>query len=217
MASTNTNRAFGFRPVRYRDSSPYNGSFTLYAFSASENNAAFIGDVVQFDSTNRATALTDVYAPGIPFCKAPVAGVTTTAVRGVLAGLLPEPEFNHTATSSLGRRHRVASTARYALVVDDTNVVFETQEDGNDWASTSDNSIGKVGDFQYAAGSTTTGISGSMLDSSDVGTGAVRPFKVLNLSQRVDNFGFTASDTLSYAKYDVVIINTDMAFANQGA
>jgi hypothetical protein len=217
MASTNTNRAFGFRPVRYRSGAPYNGQFVLMAFSASDSAAAYIGDVLQFDSTNRATALTDVYAPGIPFAKAPTSGVTTTAIRGVLAGLLPEPEFNHTATASLGRRHRVASTARYALVVDDVSVIFETQEDGNDWASATDNSIGKTGDFQYAAGSTTTGMSGSMLDSSDVNTNATRPFKVLNLSQRVDNFGFTASDTLSYAKYDVMIINSDLANANNGA
>src|SRR5690606_24343260 len=122
-----------------------------------------------------------------------------------------------TATASLGRRHRVASTARYGLVVDDYAVIFEAQEDGNDWVSTSDNSIGKTVDQAYAAGSATTGISGAQLDSSDAQTAAARPFKVLNLSQRVDNFGFTASDTNSYAKYDVMIANSDLAQADTGA
>lgn len=217
MASTNTNRAFGFRPVRYRNGSPFNAQFTLYAFSASQATAAFIGDVVQFDATNRATALTDVYAPGIPLIKPVAAAVTTTAIRGVLCGLLPEPEFSNDATLSLGRRHRLASTARYALVVDDFNVVFEAQEDGNDWVSASDNSIGKTGDVAYTAGSTTTGISGAQLDSSDFQAAAARPFKALNLSQRVDNFGFVAADALSYAKYDVMIANSDLAQGNIGA
>lgn len=218
MASTNVDRAFGFRPVRYRNGSPFNAQFVLYAFSASDSTGpAFIGDVVQFDATNRATALTDVYAPGIALIKPVVAAVTTTAIRGVLCGLLPEPEFNHTPTASLGRRHRLDDTARYALVVDDYNVVFEVQEDGNDWVSASDNAIGKTGDIAYTAGNTTTGISGAELDSSDMQAAAARPFKALNLSQRVDNFGFVAADTLSYAKYDVMIANSDLAQANVGA
>lgn len=216
MASTNTNRAFGFRPVRYRNGAPFNAQYVLMAFSASDTQAAFVGDMVQFDSTNRATALTDVYAPGIPLITAVATTITTTPFRGVLCGILPEPEFNMTATASLGRRHRLASTARYALVVDDTSVIFEAQESAQSWTSASSNAIGKTADVSYAAGSTTTGISGAQI-SSTAQTAAVRPWKYLNLSQRVDNFGFVAADNPSYAKYDLMINNSDLAQANLGA
>lgn len=217
MASTNTNRASGFRPVRYLNSSAYTGASTLYAFSTSQANNAYVGDLVQFDSTNRATALTDVYAPGVPLIKPVVAAATTNKVRGVVIEFLPQPEFNMSVSASLGFMYRAASTARYAKVIDDFNVVYEAQEDGNDWVSASDNSIGKVGDIAYTAGSTTTGISGAQVKSSDFAAGTARPFKCLNLSQRVDNFGFVASDTLSYAKEDVMIINSDLVQGDTGA
>lgn len=213
----NTSRIFGFRPERYRNGAKWNGATVLYAFSASQANNAYIGDVVQFDATNRTTALTDPYAPGIPFIKPVVSAVTTTAIRGVLAGLVPQPEFNMSTSASLGLMYRVASTARYARVVDDYDVVFEVQEDGNDYVTAADNSIGKVADVAYTAGNAITGISGAQFDSSDATSGSARPFKALNYTQRVDNFGFAASDTLSYAKLDVMIINSDLAQGNTGA
>lgn len=217
MATSNVNRPFGFRPVRYRNSAAYNGASTLYAFSASQANNAYVGDVVRFDSTNRATSLTDPYAPGIPLVLPAVAGVTTNSIRGIITGFVPQPDFNMSISASLGVMYRIASTARYVWVVDDYDVVFEAQENGNDWVSATDNSIGKVGDLAYTAGSQITGVSGAQLASSDFTTGSARPFKVLNLSQRVDNFGFVAADTVSYAKEDVMIINSDLAQGNQGA
>ena len=213
----NTNRSFGFRPDRFLGGAKWNGEQTLYAFSASQANNAYNGDVVQFDNTNRTVALTDAYAPGTPFVKPVVAAVTTTAIRGVIVGFVPEPDFNHSVTATLGLMYRKLSTARYVWVVDNYNVVFEVQEDGNDYVSASDNSIGKVGDIAYTAGSTTTGQSGAQLDSSDMSTGSVRPFKALNYTRRIDNFDFAATDTLSYAKLDVMIINSDLAQANTGA
>jgi hypothetical protein len=213
----NTNRVFGFRPDRFLGGSPWNGEQTLYAFSASQANNAYNGDVVQFDSTNRTVALTDVYAPGTPFVQPVVAAVTTTAIRGVIVGFVPQPDFNMSATASLGLMYRVASTARYVWIVDNYNVVFEAQEDGNDYVSAADNMIGKVGDIAYAAGSAITGQSGAQLDSSDFTTGSVRPFKALNYTRRVDNFNFSAADALSYAKVDVQIVNSDLAQGNTGA
>lgn len=216
MASSNTNRPNGFRPVRYLDSSPYNGAMNLYGFSTSQANNAYVGDLMQFDATNRATSLTDAYKPGIPLAKPVVSAVTTTAVRGVIVGFVPQPEFNMSTSASLGLMYRVAGTARYAMVCDDYSVVFEAQEDANGWVSASNNNIGKTADIAYAAGSTTTGISGAQVSSTGQATNP-RPFKYLNYSQRVDNFGFTASDTTSYAKFDLLIANSDLAQANVGA
>ena len=124
----NTSRPFGVRPERYMDGAAWNGATTLYAFSASDATAAYKGDMVSFDATNRSTALTDIYAPGIPFVKTVAAALTTSTFRGVIAGFVPQPEFNQTATASLGFMYRAASTARYVWVVDDPAVVFECQE-----------------------------------------------------------------------------------------
>ena len=213
----NTNRPFGFRPDRFMGGAPWSGEQVLYAFSASQANDAFNGDLVQFDNTNRTVALTDRYAPGTPFVKPVVAAVTTTAVRGVIVGFVPEPDFNMSVTASLGLMYRKASTARFGWVVDNYNVVFTAQEDGNDYVSASDNLIGKVGDIAYTAGDTTTGQSKAQLDSSDFTTGSARPFKALNYTRTVDNFEFAATDTLSYAKVDVMIVNSDLAQGNTGA
>lgn len=217
MASTNVNRPFGFRPVRYRSGAKYNGLTQLYGYSASQANNVYVGDLLQFDNTNRTVALTDTLAPGMPFAKPVVSAVTTTAVRGVATGFLPQPFFSMSGTASLGLMYRVASTARYGYVVDDYDVVFEAQEDDNDYVSSTDNSVGKVGDIAYTAGNQTTGVSKAELDSSDFTTGSARPFKVLNYSQRPDNFGFVAADTDSYAKEDCMIINSDLAQGNTGA
>ena len=94
MATTNVNRPSGFRPLRYRNGSDWNGQFSLYQFSASNSVDAYIYDLVSFDSTNRTGALTDRYSPGLPFVAAVASDITTAAQRGVLVGFLPEPEFN---------------------------------------------------------------------------------------------------------------------------
>jgi hypothetical protein len=94
--------------------------------------------------------------------------------------------------------------------------VFEVQEDGNDYVSASDNSIGKTADVAYTAGSTTTGVSGAEWDSSDAQASSARPFKALRYTQRVDNFNFSAADAASFAKLDVVIANSDLAQADVG-
>lgn len=213
----NTDRPWGFRPIRYVGGAKWNGEHVLYAFSTSQANDAFNGDVVQFDATNRTLALTDEYMPGLPLVKPVVAAVTTTAIRGVIAGFVPEPEYNDTATASLGRMYRVASTKRYVFVVDNPLVVFDAQEDGNDYVSATDNSIGKTGDIAYTAGSTLTGQSKAELDSSDFQTAAARPFKALRYVPREDNFNFSASDSSSNAHIEALIVNSDLANGNTGA
>lgn len=214
----NTNRAFGFRPVGYVGGAKWNGEQTLYAFSASNSTGpAYNGDMVQYDDTNRTLALTDVYYPACPLVKPVVAAVTTTAFRGVIAGFVPEPEYNNTVTASLGLMYRADDTKRYVWVVDNPLVIFEAQEDGNDYVTAADNSINKTGDVAYTAGSTITGVSGAQLDSSDFQAAAVRPWRALRYTPRVDNFNFSASDTLSYAHINVMIANSDLANANVGA
>lgn len=214
----NVDRPWGARPVAFVGGAKWNGEQTLYAFSASDSTGdAFVGDLVQFDSTNRTLALTDAYAPGCPLVKPVVAALTTTAFRGIIAGFVPEPEYNQTMTASLGLMYRKDDTKRYTWVIDNPNVVFDMQEDGNDYVSASDNPVNKLSDIAYTAGNTTTGISKVELDSSGITTGGVLPFRVLGFSRRVDNFDFTAASTNSFAHYMVTIANSDLANANTGA
>jgi hypothetical protein len=193
-------------------SGEYNGMTNLYGFSASDATAAFKGDVAAIDTTHRTTALTDPYAPGIPLISALSNDVTTTKYRGVIAGFVPQPEYNMSVTASLGTMYRLASTARYAWVVDDYLTIFEVQEYGNSYVDATNNLVNKGVDLAGAGSTgltsnTTTGISCVQVDSP--GTSQL-PFKVLRYTQRVDNFNFSASDTNSYAKVDVVISNGDL-------
>lgn len=213
MASTNVNRPSGFSVSRYLDGSPFNGQNEAYAFSTSQANNAYIGDVAQIDDTNRSTALTLNYLPGVLFIKPVVAAMTTAVFRGVIAGFIPEPDFSQSNTASLGLKYRVASTARYAWVAQDYGIIFTAQEDGNSYVSASNNALNRTSDIQYAAGSALTGVSGTMLDSSDVQESAARPWRYLRYTQSVDNFGFVAADTLSYAKFDVLMANSDLVQA----
>ncbi len=213
----NANRPFGFRPSRYFNGAPYNGQTKLYGFSASMAQNCYKGDPVFVDTTNRSTALTDVYAPGIPVIIPAVAAITTTAFRGVVVGFLPQPEFNNSVSASLGLMYHVTSTAGYALVVDDLDVIFEAQEiTGNAYTTAADCPVNKAVDISYVAGNTTTGVSKSGTTSTFT-TSGVKPFRCLRLTQRVDNFGFAAGETNSYAKWDLLIANSDLAQANVGA
>jgi hypothetical protein len=212
----NVARPFGLRPSRYIDSSPWNGQTQLYFFAAAQANDAYKGDAVGIDTTNRSNGITDPYSPGIPAVQPRVAAMTTTAFRGVIAGFLPQPEFSQSVTATLGLQYRQASTARYVLVVDDPDVVFNAQEiAANSYVTALNNGINKTCDLSYVAGNTTTGISKSGVTGFQ--TAAVRPFRALRMTATVDNFGFTASDAIPYTMWDLVITNTDLANANLGA
>lgn len=206
----NISHVFGFRPARYLDSAPYNGQTQLYGFSAAQANDAYKGDLVRFDTTNRTLSLADLYYPALPVVLPVVAALTTTSFRGVIAGFIPQPEFSMSATASLGTMYRQASTLRYAFIVEDIAVIFEAEESGNGYTSAAVNSINKVGDIAYTAGSQLTGISKVVLDATTVSVAAVKPFRYLRYTAKVDNFNFVAADANSRAHYDVMINNSDL-------
>lgn len=217
MATTNTDRPSGFKPLRYRNGADWNGQASTYAYSASNNVASYKYDLVNFDSTNRTDSLADSYMPGLPFVASVASDITTAAQRGVVVGFLPEPEFSMSGTASLGLMYRVASTHRWAHVIDDPNVIFEAQEEAGGYTSTSDNFIGKVIGTDYVAGNTTTGVSKATIKSSDSQTAAVRPWKVLRFVPRPDNFGFAAADNPTYAKYEILPFHWDLSLAYAAA
>lgn len=215
MPTSNANRPFGLRPAGFIGGAKWTGETQLYAFSASQANNAFVGDLVTFDATNRSVAITDPNFPGTPMVAPVVAALTTTPFRGVIAGFIPEPEYSNSPTASLGLQYRVASTARLALIVDNPQVVFEAQETGQSYVTALNNGVNKTGDISYTAGNTLTGVSGVQLAAPQ--TVAVRPLRWLRYTNRPDNFGFVAADNPSYAHFDVVIANSDLANGNIGA
>jgi hypothetical protein len=212
----NINRPMGFRPTRYRNGADWNGEASMYAFSASNVNSAFVFDLVAFDSTNRSNSLVDPFMPGLPFVGATAASttVTTAAQRGVVVGFLPEPEFNQSVTASLGLKYRLASTLRYAMVIDDPNVYFEAQESAGSYTSASNNMIGRVAGATISAskGNVTTGVSNALLTSENV-TAALRPWKVSRLLPTIDNFNFTAGENPTNARYEVLPFYWDLSLA----
>lgn len=211
----NLSRPFGFRPTRYLNSSPYMGNHTLYAVSASDATAMFVGDTVKVDSTNDTTALTDPLAPAIPFVAVTGGTITTAVYRGAVVGFVPEPEFNMAGRASLGLYYRLASTARYVYVVDDPAVVFEAQESGtNSYVSATNNPVNKLLDITAGAGVTSTGISGYTLTGAAGGATTNKPFRVMRLTQRVDNWFSAASDTTPNWHWDVIMANSDLVAPN---
>jgi hypothetical protein len=170
------------------------------------------------DTTYDTTALTDVLAPVIPFITVTGSTITTTVFRGAIAGFVPQPEYNMTATASLGTMYRLASTARYAWVVQDPLVIYEAEESGtNSYVSATNNPVNKLLDITAAAGSATTGISGYTLTGAQGGATTDKPFRVLRLTQRVDNYNSTASDTSPYWHWDVMMANSDLLTLKVGA
>ncbi len=182
MANANSPR--GLIPRRHVSGAPYNGAANRYYVPSSDGTAIFIGDPVK--STGSADA------NGVPGVIVAAAGNT---VRGVCVGV--------EAITSSSTIYREASTERYILVADDPELLFEIQEDsvGNNLAVTE---IGLNTDFVAGTGSTASGYSGFMLDSSGTGTGTAN-LRIVSLVQRVDN----AIDT--YGKYLVKINEHELA------
>lgn len=172
----NVSRVNGFRPIKYLNGSQYNGAVNTYFVPSGDGTAMFVGDLVKQDATGDTVAAGGL-AQGIMSVVQAAAG---DAVVGVVVGFTTNPLNLNTP------QYRLASTARYALVVDDPNVLFEVQEDAVGGALTAA-SVGLNANFIVAAGSTTTGASGMQLDSSTALDTATLPLKIMGFTQRVDN------------------------------
>lgn len=173
----NVSRINGFRPVKYLNGAPYNGACNTYFIPSGDGTAVFVGDLVKLDATGDTVAAGGL-ATGM---QSVVQAAATDAVVGVVVGFVVSPTALNTP------QYRVASTARYALVVDDPNVLFEAQEDAVGGALTAAD-VGLNVKAIVGTGSTTTGASGMEVDSSTAATSnPTYPLKIMGFSQRVDN------------------------------
>ena len=168
MANSNAPR--GFVPVKYRDGKPYTGAVNAYNCPASDGTALFVGDPVQIAGS----ATTDGKAT---ITRATAGGGAYTL--GVVIGF----EFTDAMPAN---KHRLASTNATVLVADDPDLMFEIQEDsvGGNLAVTN---VGQNIDFVAGAGSTITGLSGFMIDSSTANTTATLQCRIEGFSDEPSN------------------------------
>lgn len=188
----NTSGPFGMKPVRYLNGAMWNGQVSRYLIPAADANAMFIGDPVALAGSSGAQGSR---AQGIPTDGMPTIALAaiTSAFLGAIVGFEINP-------ADLELRHRLASTLRVALVSDDPNLIYEMQEDsvgGNIAAA----SVGLNVEFIAGTGSTTTALSGYMVDSSTVAAGATLGLKLLRLVIREDNEG----PAFNFARWEVMV------------
>lgn len=181
----NVNRANGARPVKMITGAPYTGQCNKYYVPSTDGTAIFVGDFVKSGGT--------CDAAGVPTVAIAAAGDT---LRGVVVGVVPD-----TADSLI---YRAASTARYVLVADDPNLIFEIQAD-NGGANLALVDVGENADILVTGGSTTTGQSATELDSSTHQTASAQ-LRILGFAQRQDN-----EPASNYAKVLVKINEHELA------
>jgi hypothetical protein len=99
------------------------------------------------------------------------------------------------------------------MVVDDPDVLFEAQEDGDsDPLETAD--IGLNVNHIVAAGSTTTGQSGMQIDSTSHATTAAHTLKIIEVKQSPDNEFVTGGQ--AFTRW-IVKINNHQLSAGTGS
>ena len=192
----NTDRAAGFKPVRHMNGSPWNGETRQYLCDSGDNVAVYIGDPVKLAGAAGAAGqvVSGVNCEGMMTIARDTSGTTGQTVVGVVVGFLPDP-------TALGNKYRVASTSRIALVVSAIDTVFEVQEDAV-VTPIAAASVGLLTAIATTAGSSTTGISAMVLDSSEVATTSTLPVKIIGLVNRPDNA--LSTGTTDKAKFEVV-------------
>lgn len=168
----NSDTPFGLIPRRYVSGAPYNGAANKYYIPATDTDAAvYVGSLVKL------TGGAD--ADGIPVVTGNVA--SGNPVVGVVVAVVP------TTADSL--TYRANSTARYVMVADDPNLLFEVQEDSDGGALAATAAGATCMLVGFTSGSTVTGRSSIELDSSNVSetSDTDDDVRIIQLVQRPDN------------------------------
>jgi hypothetical protein len=148
---SNTNKPFGFRPVRNKDGGAWTGAVVRRPIAYNYGTALYIGDAIKLASG-----------------KVNIAAVTD-AIDGIIVGFeIPTAANSLTPPSywPAGGFATAGNSDVNALIVEDPGVLFEAQFG----AATTVPTIADVGKYCKAstgtAGSTATGISGQCIDVS---------------------------------------------------
>lgn len=166
----NVHKPAGFRPIMHRNGAPYSGNFRPYSVAAGDATALMIGDAVILAGTSQTIngrVLSDVV-------RCATGGVTC----GVVVGVQPDTQ------DSL--RYRAASTLRVVYVADDPDLLFSIIE-GNSGTALTANDAGLNVDYVVAAGSTVSGLSGTMINNATEATTNTLDLHLMGPIARDDN------------------------------
>ncbi len=183
------NAARGFTPVGTLNGGKWTDSIT--PFLCADSTAIYVGDAVKSGGTAGAAGKTvfGLDCEGMSTVSVAAAGNT---IVGVVVGFSP-------LQSDPTTLYRVASQDRIAYVCTDPNTIYEVQESAaTDALALLVTQVGNNFDLINTAGSTTTGRSAQVLDSTDSSGTSTAGFRLLGLVKRVGNV------LGGYAKWNVV-------------
>lgn len=191
---SNVNAPAGLTPIN-QNGQPFVGATMLVAFASGNSNNIFIGDPL--------IPAGGCDAWGVPYVTIATAGATNK-VLGSFLGITDGPAKGGNAAFTVTRDlpiYRQASIANYGLISVSADQLYAIQEDGVGGAIAAANAGFSNGNLiAGSGGSTVTGLSSWMLDSSTVGSGnATYQVKVLGLLRSPGNaFGASATDLARY-------------------
>jgi len=193
----NVDAAYGLALHEYNSQS----NLMLCIIPAGNATATFVGDAVKTTDADAAKI------NGGPYALPVIQAAATDPIFGVIMGFQ-----QHTVASSmdLGRRHRPANTAMYALVKPAHPLdVYRIQADDVGETLTVA-SIGCNADITVGSGSTITGLSAMELDSNTAAATA-------GLQLRIVGFVDKPSNEVGVANQDVLVqINQSQTFYDVG-
>ena len=173
----NPNNARGLIPVQHISGAPYSGPGNLYHVPAGYAVALYLGLPLVATGASDANAI-----PTVQVATAAGGAYTIGPMMGIADG--GEPTTGITRDMVV---YHPASTLQYIHVADDPDLIFEIQEDSVGGSIAMATAGTKNADFIAGAGSTTTGYSGWMLDSSTINTTATLQMRLLRGVHRADN------------------------------
>jgi hypothetical protein len=145
------------------------GAMEVFTTPAGDGTAIYIGDPVT--KTANGTGQT-VNGVSYPDC---VIAATTDIIDGVVVAVLADTE------ASLP--YRAASTLRRLLVCTDPNALYEAQE-GTSGTAFTENDVGNNVSLSIVAGSTVTGLSGTILNNATENTTNTLVCKMVRMVNR---------------------------------
>ena len=166
---------FGLKPVRNKNGSPYNGEASLYYLPSTDAS-----DIGKYEAVKLVAAMD---TPGQVSVVAQAAA--GDALIGSVVGIVPNGSI------ALNKIYRPASTGCYVLVADQPDLIFEIQEDAVGGAVSAAN-IGQHYNADIivvsatANANTATGMSKTMLDSSDA-KAATATLKIIGVRRDQSN------------------------------
>ena len=170
-----TNAAWGLKPVRYKNGSPYTGAVNSYGITSAYSTSLFTGDPVTFLNTGMI---------GI--------GVAGAACLGVFMGCKytqSDGTFKFNPMWPASTTVQTGTTIQ-ALIADDPNLVFSMQEAATATTAGTPLALADQGlnaNFAAATGNSANGLSAYFLDNTTEATTISLNMKIIALDPAVGN------------------------------